>query len=468
MRRLPDEFIKGLSAYPQLDGLAEALATTSPEVSVRVSGRKGLLPPEGASAVPWCPLGFYLDRRPSFTFDPQLHQGLYYVQDASSMIQWQIARRLNTAEMAGEGALRWLDACAAPGGKTLCAVDALAPGSLVHAHEFDPRRCAALVENVERRGSPDVIVTRGDTEQLSRLTGFYDVVAIDAPCSGEGMMRKEEVAVTQWSPALTERCAALQRQIAANVWPTLRSGGFMVYSTCTFNVREDEENVRWMMEELGAEPVDLGLNGYDGVIGDITGSGLPVARFLPGHVRGEGLFVCVLRKPGEGSTARPAMSKKFKPVALPAWLDGDFTGTEYGDTLCALPAANAAAMLHIASKVQTRLTGVTVGTRKGKDIVPAQPLALTTALKDDAFPKYEVSLSEALAFLRGEPLHLDNNRNNAGRGFILLTFNRGPLGFVKNIGSRANNLLPDNRRILAPLPEPLPEPLRLPSSHSAL
>lgn len=463
MRTLPDEFVNGLSAYPQLDGLAEALATTAPEVSVRVSGIKGMLPAAGTQAVPWCPLGFYLDRRPSFTFDPQLHQGLYYVQDASSMILWQIARRLNTGAMAGAGPLRWLDACAAPGGKTLCAVDALAPGSLVHAHEFDPRRCAALVENVERWGCPDVVVTRGDTSQLTALKSFYDVIALDAPCSGEGMMRKEEVAVTQWTPALTARCAALQRQIAADLWPALRPGGFMVYSTCTFNVRENEENVMWMTEEFGAEPVDLGLDGYPGVVGDITGHGLPVARFLPGRVRGEGLFVCVLRKPGDGAAAKATMPGKFRPAALPAWLDGPFVGVEYGDTLGALPKDNAAAMLHIASKVQTRLTGVTVGTRKGRDIVPAQPLALTTALKADAFSRCEADLPQALAFLRGEPLHLDG----ADRGFVLLTFNRRPLGFVKNIGNRANNLLAANRRIMAPLPDPLPGILPLNSSHTA-
>lgn len=455
MRNLPDEFVKSLSAYPQLDGLADALAATMPDISVRVNGRKGLLPPEGMSAVPWCRLGYYLERRPSFTFDPQLHQGLYYVQDASSMILWQIARRLNSETMAGAGPLRWLDACAAPGGKTLCAVDALAAGSLVHAHEYDSRRCAALVENVERWGCPDVVVTRGETSQLSRLSDFYDVVALDAPCSGEGMMRKEDVAVTQWSSALTERCAALQRQIAADVWPALRPGGFLVYSTCTFNVRENEENIKWMIDELGAEPVDLGLADFPGVVGDITGSGLPVARFVPGRIRGEGLFVGVMRKPGDGKAANIAMPKKFRPIALPPWLNGSFVGVEYGDTLCALPKDNAAAMLHIASKVQTRLTGVITGTRKGRDIVPAQPLALTTALKGDAFAACEVSLAQALAFLHGEPLGLDG----VERGFVLLTYNSRPLGFVKNIGNRANNLLPDNRRIVSSLPDPLPDPL---------
>lgn len=452
MNALPPEFVAMLKRYPQLDGLAETLAGTAPEVSVRCNALKGVAPSPGADIVPWCASGEYLDRRPAFTFDPRLHQGVYYVQDASSMIYRTIAQTIKERE--GGATLRWLDACAAPGGKTTAVVDALGPGSLVHAHEYDARRCAALIENLERLGSPDVVVSRGDTARLSGYGNFYDVISVDAPCSGEGMMRKEPEAVAQWSPGLVKSCAALQREILANVWPALRPGGWLVYSTCTFNTHEDEENVLWLRDELGAEPVDLSLDGYQGVIGDITGHGLPVARFIPGRVRGEGLFVCVLRKPGVGARATLSLPNKFKPAQLPDWLDGDFVGIESDGRLYALPKVNAGAIMAVDS---ARMRGLYLGERKGRDIVPSQALAQSLALKHGAFPEYEADSGTALSFLRGEALRLDG----VPRGFVLLTFGGRPLGFVKNIGNRANNLLPDNRRIISPIPSPVPEPLNL-------
>ena len=447
---LHPDFLNFLAGHPEFDGLEEALTRTPPPVSVRLNAAKGMAPGAGADTVSWCPQGIYLPERPQFTLDPRMHQGLYYVQDASSMVFSRIAARLT----ADGQPVRWLDACAAPGGKTTAVADALPDGSLVVANEFDPRRCGALVENMERWGCPRTMVTRGDTAAFRNLPGFFDVVAVDAPCSGEGMMRKEPEAVRQWSPGLIRQCASLQRQILENVWPALRPGGFLVYSTCTFNTAEDEDNVAWLAENLGAVPVDVGLSLPPEVVDDITGRSLPVFRFLPGRVRGEGLFVAVLRKDGDSSAAPAPLPRKFRGEKLPPWLVGDFLGyTAQDGLLHALPADTAGAMLRVAAAARVAAMGVALGTVKGKDIIPAPALAHTTALNGAAFPTVELGLAEALEFLHGAPVALP-----AGtvRGIIRLDFNNRPLGFVKNIGSRCNSLLPDNRRIRQAIPAQLP------------
>lgn len=285
---------------PELSaGLVDVLETTAPEVSVRVNRRKcgASLPAivEGGTPVPWCEEGFYLPERPDFTHDPALHQGCYYVQDASSMAVGEVVRQLlaNLPEET-KGRLRYLDACAAPGGKTTAAMAALPEGSLVVANEFDYRRAEILKENLLKWGAGDAVVSRGDTARYRRLPEWFHIVAADVPCSGEGMMRKDETARAQWTPRLVEECAARQREILDNLWETLMPGGYLIYSTCTFNRAENEEVMDYMIRTYDAEPVPLAMERFPGV--ELTETML---RFLPGRVRGEGLALGVLRKPGD-------------------------------------------------------------------------------------------------------------------------------------------------------------------------
>ena len=251
--KLPEGFVESIAAVgtPVLDGLVDVGENIVPSVAVRDNVGKRFRYPGGDGDVPWCAAGHYLDNRPSFTLDPAFHQGMYYVQDASSMFIAHVLRHL-----AGEGPLRYLDACAAPGGKTTAAIDALPHGSLVVANEYVPARAAVLRENVIKWGSPDVIVTRGDTAALVKaMPESFDIIAADVPCSGEGMMRKDADAVAQWSHRLVEECADRQREIVGNLWRALKPGGFMVYSTCTFNRHENEEIIGMLVEEYGAESV---------------------------------------------------------------------------------------------------------------------------------------------------------------------------------------------------------------------
>lgn len=431
---LPPQFLDMIAAYPAMNGLADALRG-EPEISVRVNRRKGIAVPDGADRVPWCRDGFYLDTRPRFTFDPALHQGLYYVQDASSMILSEVVRRLSRRMTAP----RYLDACAAPGGKTTAAIDALPDDAIVVANEYVRSRAMTLRENIIKWGAPNVIISTGDTARLSRLRGAFDIIAADVPCSGEGMMRKDAEAVAQWTPALIDECAARQREIVANLWPALRPGGYLVYSTCTFNRRENEEIVAHMVDTLGAEPVDLGLcANFDGIAPGID-TPYPCCRFMPHRLRGEGLFLAILRKPdtppGNISTrdnhpiphanalshdntlksdnsqsryscsardsrpfhdnrssrdSRPPRKGKDRTdtaaAKIPAELTRlltqtlDWTYTATPSAITAFPAQGTDLLAECRRHLDIIHAGVEVATLKGRDYIPSHPLAITTAL----------------------------------------------------------------------------------------
>lgn len=434
--------------------LAQSLLT-EPEVSVRLNAGK-LSATEadnftfcgaGLSPVPWCDYGYYLSERPKFTFDPRLHQGLYYVQDASSMAIYAALRQI------AAGAVAYLDACAAPGGKTTAAIAALPQGSLVVANEYDFKRAEILAENLAKWGSPYAMATRGDTRKISKLKGIFDIIAVDAPCSGEGMMRKDAKAVEQWTPALTHDCADTQRRIIENVWPALKPGGYMIYSTCTFNRVENEENVQWIIDEFGAEPIEIGvLQDAPGVIGGIEAD-FPCYRFLPGRVRGEGLFMAVLRKPLDGagrvlSGTKERKDKKARPElkTIAKWLD---SGSEWqfnmsGDDVYAWPSAHAATMAQVCNTLDAHYPGLHVATIKGKDAIPAHELALSTCVADGAFAVVDVEYETAVSYLQRQSVTLPGD---APRGYVMLRYEGHNLGFVKNLGNRSNNLYPKNWRI---------------------
>ncbi|MDE5661108.1 MAG: RsmB/NOP family class I SAM-dependent RNA methyltransferase, partial [Muribaculaceae bacterium] len=209
--------------------LIEALATP-PSVSIRANTLKDRTVPDGAALVPWCDNGFYLPSRPLFAADPAWHQGLYYVQDASSMVYSHVVAMISRMlePQAGHG-LRYLDACAAPGGKSTAALEVLPADALVVANEYDRHRANILAENIAKSGAPNAVVTRGDAARFGRMHDAFDIVAVDAPCSGEGMMRKEPEAVRQWSEALVADCAATQRRLLESLWEALRPGGVLIY-----------------------------------------------------------------------------------------------------------------------------------------------------------------------------------------------------------------------------------------------
>lgn len=448
MRSLPPEFIEMVTEIG-LKELPDVLSSGVPDVSIRLNHNKEKLEHEGLIPVKWCESGYYLDRRPKFTLDPAFHQGRYYVQEASSMFHYHVMKTL----VADGRPRRVLDACAAPGGKTTAAIDTLPAGSVIVANEYVPNRAAILRENVIKWGFPASIVTRADTRDLGKLKDCFDIVIADVPCSGEGMMRKDDEAVAQWSAGLIEECVDRQWQIIENLWNALRPGGELVYSTCTFNRHENEEMIARIIERLGGEsveiPVDATWNIHPGI-----DTPHHCYRFIPGKIRGEGLFVAVIRKNGiyqpREKKHKTSKGSKTNTSPLLSQVRDRLTDMEHyelyidDDRITAFPKAHIDLLQGLKSKVDVIHEGVTLGTVKGKDIIPAQSLAMAQNLNTASFTTADVIKEEALKYLHGDAVNLPETTS---RGIVLLTYSGSPLGFVKNLGNRSNNLYPALWRI---------------------
>ena len=430
-----------------------------PAVSIRLNRSKCDAQPE-YEPVPWATDGYYLPERPAFTFDPWLHAGCYYVQEASSMFVEQALRQhLGEARVV-------LDLCAAPGGKSTLIRSFLPDDCVLVSNEVMRSRAQVLAENITKWGHPRSIVTSNYPADFTPMGPTFDLILVDAPCSGEGMFRKDEVAVAEWSPENVTICWQRQRDILTDIWPTLRPGGLLIYSTCTFNTQEDEENVRWMMEELGAEllPIDTELSW--GVTPSLVSDVAHAYRFLPGRTRGEGFFLAVLRKGHDVSVAETPHTAKSKKknkknkqpaVAIPTeckgWLtDANVYTYKALDTeVIALPTDMEPLHATLSAHLYLIKAGITLAELKGRDALPAHDLAMSTALRTDAFARCELPYAEALHYLRREAITLPAD---TPRGFVLVTYRDVPLGFVKNLGNRANNLYPNEWRIRSPyLPE---------------
>lgn len=464
---LPSDFISytrqlmGNELYSRLE---EGLDSQESPVSIRLNPFKAqsLDVTEGLydCTVPWCRLtGRYLRERPNFTFDPLLHSGLYYVQEAASMIVDHIVRTFIKEPV------RMLDLCAAPGGKSTALRAALPEGSVLFSNEPMRTRAQILSENLQKFGHEDVIVTNNYPRDYRKAGIMFDAILADVPCSGEGMFRKDDGARAEWSQQNVDNCWQLQREIVSDIWKCLQPGGLLIYSTCTFNAYEDEENVEWIASELGADIIELPVKESWDITPAVVGN-VPVCRFLPGISRSEGLFVAVLRKHGESeTTALKASAANSKPKkdrknqrkqtaqggkqqsadTMQALRTPDnFTARRNGDEIVAIPKRWADTYDAAASTLKIMHAGVTLGTEKGRDIIPDQSLALSRQLNIDAYPQVELSYAEAINFLRKEAVTLPEG---TPRGFVVVTYLGYPLGMEKNIGNRANNLYPTEWRI---------------------
>ncbi len=433
--------------------------------AVRKNPSKGGTCPEGRR-VGWCEHGRILPERPQFTLDPHFHAGAYYVQDSSSMFVGHAFRHLLGCVARPSGRpVRVLDLCAAPGGKTTDMAaslrEAFGDDFLLVSNEVMKARAGVLADNVALWGDPNVVVTSDDPRAFSALPGFFDIIVADVPCSGEGMFRKDEEAQRQWSVDNVALCEARQRRIVADVWPALASNGIFIYSTCTFNRYENDGNVRWIADELGAEALfaeDV-LKPGGGVIKTELGFSL-----VPGHVEGEGQYCSALLKTASDSVgsavpyAKKAVfangnRKKAGPYAKePVFANGGevsglFTIEIYikqrGETVIAVPKNLALDVTVLESALHVIAAGCAAGTLKGTTLVPDADLALSTAFNRGAFPEAEVDRQTALAFLHRDAIML----SDAPKGYVTIIYDGLPLGFVKNLGNRCNNLHPQSRRI---------------------
>lgn len=420
-----------------------------------------------AHIVPWCPTtGRYLSERRNFTFDPLLHAGLYYVQEASSMFI-DLAIRQYVHEP-----VRMLDLCAAPGGKSTAVRAALPEGSLLFSNEPMRTRSQILAENIQKFGHPDVIVTNNYPRDYKKSKLLFDVILTDVPCSGEGMFRKDEGAIKEWSTSNVTNCWQLQREIVGDIWNCLKPGGILIYSTCTYNAHEDEENVMWIKEHLGAEILPLKIEESWNITGSLlhpedngeSAENTPyhiekgMYHFIPGKTKGEGLFLTVLRKDGTSEEAEKKIkdkkNKKNKDTQkgktslnLPSnWLKSqdEWYIQNTGTDINAIGTKWESIWKEAVKSLKVIHAGVKLGTIKGKYLIPDPSLALSLALNKAAFPQVELSYDEAIKYLRKEAIVLPEP---SPRGYVLVTYRNEPLGWVKNLGNRANNLYPQEWKI---------------------
>lgn len=365
--------------------------------------------------IPWCKEGFYLDKRPNFTFDPMFHAGTYYVQEASSMFLAHVLRHLV------KHPVTMLDLCAAPGGKSTCARAVIPEGSVLFSNEPLGKRAQILAENIQKFGHPDVVVTNNYPRDYKKTKLTFDVILADVPCSGEGMFRKDPKAVEEWNLGNVENCARLQREIIADIWDNLTPGGILVFSTCTFNAHENEENIAWILNEYDARLIDIPVESDWEVTGSLldpqaTGThDFPIYRFIPGISKGEGLFMAVIRKKGE---------------------------CERKDHRWAISAEDL--IPYAKKKLKVLSCGTKDGVEKGNMIIPDHSSALSIATDKNMFPVVDVDYTTAVSYLRREAIVLPQD---VVRGIVTLTYKGHAIGFAKNLGNRANNLYPHEWRI---------------------
>lgn len=414
--KLPEEFLKQMKQLlvKDYDKFCQAMNGT-PETSIKINRRKcndvKELGYENLQPVKWCSSGFYLQERPLFTANPLLHAGVFYVQDASSMIYEEVIHKIMPTLLDTSSRPRILDLCAAPGGKTTSIINSLPDDSFVVANEYVPQRASILRENLIKWGYPNIAITNSPTKDICALQEMFDLIAVDAPCSGEGMMRKDDTAVNQWGYGLQNQCVSLQREILKDAYKALKPGGILIYSTCTFNRKENEENAEFITNELQMFPLDLDFPEQWG-IGRGIDTEIPCYRFMPHITRGEGLFLAVFRKEDSCSQTSPVSDEVF--------------------------------VKNLKAKTKIISIGIPQTIEKGKLSIPASESVLSTDFNPDRFPSADLSLEGSRAYLRHEALRLSEIHP---KGFVVVKYKGHPLGLVKNIGSRANNLYPSNWKI---------------------
>lgn len=447
---LPKELLISLQGLPGYDAAAfQAIHAAGTQVtSIRTNPAKPLITlPIDATPIPWSSHGFYLQERPSFTFDPRFHAGAYYVQEASSMFLEQALRQ--TVDL--NQPLKVLDLCAAPGGKSTLLQSLLSPESLLVSNEVIRARVSVLRENMTKWGAPNIFVTNNDPRDLARLENYFDVLVIDAPCSGSGLFRREPEAITEWSPAGVQLCSQRQQRILADSWPALRHGGTLIYSTCSYSRQEDEDILDWLTGDLAAETIRLKVPPEWNIVETQSTKGAWGYRFYPDRLKGEGLFIACLHKTEGGNFAPPRKknaperpSKKEEEV-VQRWLKPEtplflFRHQEYVN---ALPASLAGDLQIVQSACYLKKAGVTLGTITAKEFIPEHELALSTIAGPD-LPAVQLDLEQALQYLRKDEVHPDT----AHRGWTLVRYEDHNLGWIKILPNRSNNYYPKEWRIL--------------------
>ncbi|HEV8512481.1 MAG TPA: RsmB/NOP family class I SAM-dependent RNA methyltransferase, partial [Cyclobacteriaceae bacterium] len=374
----PPAFTQRMQAKLQEDWNKFLSAHTLPSpISIRInplkSGRKDL------EKILWTDFGYYLEQRPSFTFDPLFHGGAYYVQEASSMFLEQALKQ--TVDLSQP--LKVLDLCAAPGGKSTHLLSLLNDQSLLVSNETIRSRATILAENIQKWGNNNVIVTNNDPEDFQQLEGFFDVIVVDAPCSGEGLFRKDPDASKEWSEESVELCALRQQRILSQVWPSLKENGILIYCTCTYNEKENEDNLNWLIKEKGAESIKLKAD-RDWGVEEINVKNTFGYRFYPHKTKGEGFFISVIQKKDEQHETSIHRKKTFDhpPTKIKERLSDWFKNSEeaefvkHDDLILALPKNYLFEIEFLSKFLKVIQKGTALATAKHEKLIPEHAFAL--------------------------------------------------------------------------------------------
>ena len=415
----------------------------APPVSLRLHPHKTVAAFENAEPIPWCALGRYLPQRPSFTLDPRFHAGAYYVQEASSML---VEAAFRACFPEGRP-LRVLDLCAAPGGKSTLLASLLPEGSWLLANEVIRSRYQILRYNLQKWGYNRTFTSNHDVEDFSKLNGFFDLVLVDAPCSGEGLFRKDQAARQEWSPENVNLCAARQGRILKSAKDLVAPGGVLLYCTCTYNQAENDVNAQWLAEQAELEytplplPADWGLeqraHGY---------------QAYPHRVKGEGFFLAAFRKTA-GATAK-VKARPFQRLqeikakeAAPAqpWVEQAdqfrIFASEKG-TWRVLRRELVEDAQFLATRLKRLEVGSILGELKGKQLIPAPEWAFQLSCKSD-LPAVELDEARALEVLRKNTPSIPD----VPKGWLLARYQGLNLAWLKGLGNRYNNYYPKHWRI---------------------
>ncbi|MFM7671122.1 MAG: methyltransferase RsmF C-terminal domain-like protein [Bacteroidota bacterium] len=440
--RLHDTFLGHLDGLP---GFSESAFVDAhlrpPPTSIRVNPYKPVSIPYEREPIPWSSNGFYLTNRPSFTFDPLFHAGTYYVQEASSQLLEQFL--IQSVDL--EKPLRVLDLCAAPGGKSTHLLSLLNKDSLLVSNEVIRSRAGILSDNLDRWGCSNIVVTQEDPSVLGRLSGFFDVIVADAPCSGSGLFRKDEEAMGHWSLSAVAHCAARQNRILRDIWPALREGGILIYSTCSFSREEDEMIVSDLLTEFDAELIPISYPDQWGIVSTEIGY-----RCWPHAIRGEGFFISAIRKrsAAKGASSRNRLNLNELSVAakleLSSWWQlNEYDLFEWNDTCWALPISQVGWVHQIGSVCTPLRIGTRLGAWSRKDWIPDHALALSLH-RSSSIPTHSLDRDESIRYLQKGVI----DPSGLSKGWQVVTYLDQAMGWVKGLGNRVNNYYPTHLRIL--------------------
>ena len=445
---IPTPLIDSLAGVPGFDKEAFQAVheQANPPVSIRFNPAKYKQDPTDfpsiATQVPWSSHGYYLSGRPSFTLDPFFHAGVYYVQEASSMFLEQAIQQ--TCDLTRR--MRVLDSCAAPGGKSTLIQQLISPESLLVSNEIIKQRAGILAENITKWGAANVVVTNNDPAHFQKLPGFFDLIVVDAPCSGSGLFRKDPDAIEEWSINNVALCSQRQQRILADLLPALAPGGTLIYSTCSYSPAEDEEIMQWLVNEQQLLSIPLETDPAWHIVETKKGQASGY-RFYPDKLEGEGFFLACFRK-AEGAEFRHQRHKPAKHAyadLLQQFIDApvEMTVMERAEGLICYPAACQEDILQIQKACYIRQCGISLGSMAKGKLIPDHAWAMS-AYRKNAYPIIRLDKEQALAYLRKADLRLEN----IPTGWLLVAYEEVILGLIKSMPGRMNNYYPSSWRIL--------------------